>query len=73
VHLVWTPRARADFEEIIAHSAEDNPDGATVRVLSAVFQDIGFASSLLTGVWGSRKVATIPMAKLKPRWNLHRR
>jgi len=26
--LVWTPRSRADLEQIVAYIAEDNPDAA---------------------------------------------
>lgn len=28
MRLVWTPRARADLEQIIAYIAEDSPDAA---------------------------------------------
>lgn len=28
MHLVWTPRARADLDQIIAFIAENNPDAA---------------------------------------------
>jgi len=28
MRLVWTPRARADLDEITAYIAEDNPDAA---------------------------------------------
>ena len=41
MELVWTPRARADLEKIIAYIAEDSPDAAertAEHIFSAVAQ-----------------------------------